>query len=125
VQFFTKGCEFLIPLFPLSHRSTLQSARYWRALAGDRAKNEADYRSGTDVIEAYREAALLSTDGVEAFARAYQELFQISGEIPRLALFDEPLVLSLRAKLVDIAATDRRNVEWVLHSIGESDAEGQ
>jgi hypothetical protein len=99
--------------------------RYWRALAGDRAKNEADYRSGTDVIEAYREAALLSTDGVEAFARAYQELFQISGEIPRLALFDEPLVLSLRAKLVDIAATDRRNVEWVLHSIGESDAEGQ
>src|SRR5512143_2775603 len=99
--------------------------RYWRALAGDRTKNEADYRSGTDAIEAYREAALLSKEGVEAFARAYQELFQISGEIPRLALFDEPLVLSLRAKLVDIPATDRRNVEWVLHSIGKSDAEGQ
>jgi len=56
---------------------------YWRALAGDRAKNEADYRSGQDVIEAYREAALLSKEGVEAFARAYQELNLISGEIPR------------------------------------------
>ena len=99
--------------------------RYWRALAGDRAKKEADIRSGTDVIEAYREAALLSKEGVEAFARAYQELFQISGESPRLALFDEPLVRSLREKLVGIAATDRRNVEWVLHSIGKSDAENQ
>jgi len=92
--------------------------RYWRALAGDRAKNEADYRSGRDVTEAYREAALLSKEGVEAFARAYQDLFHISGEIPRMAFFDEPLVLSLKAKLPQMAETDRRNVEWILHSIG-------
>ena len=92
--------------------------RYWRALAGDTAKNEADCRSGKDVIEAYREAALLSKEGVEAFACAYQELFHISGEMPRMAFFDEPLVLSLRAKLPEMAETDRRNVEWILHSIG-------
>lgn len=63
--------------------------RYWRSLAGNRPKNEADYRSGSHVIEAYREEALLSKDGVTAFARAYQEQFHISGEIPRLAFFDE------------------------------------
>ncbi|MGA8436952.1 MAG: hypothetical protein WB762_03450 [Candidatus Sulfotelmatobacter sp.] len=98
--------------------------RYWRALAGDRAKNEADYRSGRDVIEAYREAALLSKKGVEAFACAFQELFHISGEIPRMAFFDEPLVLSLKAKLPEMGETDRRNVEWILHSIGSQISEG-
>ncbi len=91
---------------------------YWRALAGDRAKNEGDYRTGRDVIDAYREAALLSKEGVEAFASAYRELFHISGEIPRIALFDGPLVLSLKEKLPEMPETDRRNVEWILHSIG-------
>src|SRR5579864_2464229 len=98
--------------------STALANRYWRALAGDRAKNEADYRSGRDVIEAYREPALLSKEGVEAFASAYQELFRVNGEIPRMAVFDEPLVLSLKAKLPEMGGTDRRNVEWILHSIG-------
>ena len=92
--------------------------RYWHALAGDMAKNESDYRSGRYVIEAYREAALVSKEGVEAFACAYRELFDISGESPRTAFFDEPLVLSLKAKLPEMAETDRRNVEWILHSIG-------
>ncbi len=96
--------------------------RYWCALAGDRAKNEGDYRSGTDVIEVYREAALLSKEGVEAFAGAYRELFNISGETPRLAYFDELLVRSLKAKLPELAVADRKNVEWILHSIGHSDA---
>lgn len=91
---------------------------YWRALAGDRAKNERDYRSGRDVIKAYREAALLSKKGVEAFASAYQELFHTSGEIPRMAAFDEPLVQSLEARLPEMSETDRRNIEWILHSIG-------
>ena len=92
--------------------------RYWRALAGDGAKNEADYRSGGYVIEAYREAALLSKEGAGAFACAYRELFDISGESPRMAFFDETLVQSLKAKLSEMAETDRGNVEWVLHSIG-------
>jgi hypothetical protein len=92
--------------------------RYWRALAGERTKNEADYRSGRAVIELYREAALLSKEGVETSACAYQELFHISGEIPRMAFFDEPLIVSLKAKLPEIAETDPSNVEWILHSIG-------
>lgn len=32
--------------------------RYWLSLAGDRAKNAADLRSGSNVIEAYRAAGL-------------------------------------------------------------------
>ena len=89
------------------------------------ANNESDYRSGRHVIEAYREAALLSKEGVEAFACAFQELFHISGESPRMAFFDEPLVLSLKAKLPEMAETDRRNVEWILHSIGSQMQEGR
>lgn len=99
--------------------------RYWCALAGDRAKNEGDYRSGRDVIEAYRRAALLSKDGVEAFARAYKELFDTSGEAPRLAYFDELLLRSLKARLPEVGVADRKKVEWILHSIGRSDVEGQ
>jgi hypothetical protein len=35
-----------------------------------------------------------------------------------MAFFDEPLVLSLKAKLTEMPETGRRNVEWILHSIG-------
>src|ERR1700719_3491190 len=59
--------------------------QYWVALSGDRGED--DYRSGQNVIEAYREAALRSTEGAVAFARAYRELFTGSGEPPRLAHF--------------------------------------
>jgi hypothetical protein len=98
--------------------------RYWRALAGDGAKNEADYRSGGYVIEAYREAALLSKEGAGAFACAYRELFDISGESPHIALVDELVIQSLKAKLPEMAETDRGNVEWVLHSIGSQVRKG-
>jgi len=63
--------------------------RYWCALAGNRAKGEPDLRSGSDVIEAFREAAISSKKGIEVFARAYRDLFEISGESPRPAYFDE------------------------------------
>ena len=40
--------------------ASLDSAnRYWRALAGDSAKTEMDYRSGRNVVEAYRGRAAL------------------------------------------------------------------
>ena len=68
--------------------------QYWVALAGDRGQD--NYRSGQNVIEAYREAALGSAEGAIAFARAYRDLFQVSGEIPRLAYFDESLIQALR-----------------------------
>jgi len=91
--------------------------RYWLALAGDRAKNEADLRSGSNVIEAYRAAALSSKDGVEALARAYRDVFQMSGEVPRSAYFDDKLVMALKAGMSEFAA-ESGDLEWLLRSIG-------
>ena len=62
--------------------------RYWIALAGERTKGEADLRTGSNVIEAFRAVALSSKEGVEAFAAAYRVLFEVSGEAPRSAYFD-------------------------------------
>jgi hypothetical protein len=66
---------------------------YWGALAG----LGGDIRSGQDVVEAYREYALTSIERAAAFARAYRELADISGEFPRLAFFDESLIQALRS----------------------------
>jgi hypothetical protein len=41
--------------------------------------------------------------GVEALARAYRDLFQTSGEAPRLAYFDDELILSLKVGLGELA----------------------
>jgi hypothetical protein len=92
--------------------------RYWSALAGDKAKGEADYRSGKHVIEAYREAAMSSTEGKRAFAHAYRDLFENSGESPRSAYFDEGLIIALKTNSPDVPDADRSNVEWILQSIG-------
>ena len=94
--------------------------RYWIALAGDEATGEADLRSGSDVIEAYRALALLSKEGVEAFAGACRVLFDMSGEAPRPAYFDQPLVMALKAALPELSEAGRNNVEWILRSIGTS-----
>ena len=83
--------------------------QYWVALAGD--------RSGQHVIEAYREAALRSTEGAVAFARAYRELFTVSGEPPRLAYFDEPLIQALKGCVSQLPESDRSEVEWILNVI--------
>jgi len=94
--------------------------RYWVALGGDTAKGEADLRTGSNVIEAYRTAALSSSEGVEAFAAAYRELFEMSGENPSPAHFDQSLVRALKAKLPEVSGEGRGNLEWLLSSIGES-----
>jgi hypothetical protein len=94
--------------------------RYWIALGGDRAKGEADLRTGSNVVEAYRAVALSSKEGVEAFAAAYRALFELSGEAPRPAYFDQPLLRALTAELPQLSKTGRNNVEWLLHSIGAS-----
>jgi hypothetical protein len=92
---------------------------YWCALAGDAAKGEADYRSGHDVIEAYREAAISSSDGAMAFADAYRELCDLSGESPRLAYFDESLIQALRKCHSQLSEKERCAIEWVLKAIKE------
>jgi len=69
--------------------------RYWVELA---SLGSHDCRSGGFVIEAFRGCALASHAGVVAFARAYRELFEKSGEIPRAELFDEELLRALKNK---------------------------
>jgi hypothetical protein len=66
--------------------------RYWAALAGPGG----DLRSGHQVIDACRESALGSAEGAVAFARAYRDLFEVSGESARLSYFDESLIQALR-----------------------------
>jgi predicted nucleic acid-binding Zn-ribbon protein len=87
--------------------------RYWRALAGPGG----DIRSGRDVIDAYREPALRSTEGAVAFAHAYRELFDVSGELPRLAYFDESLIQVLGNCVSQLSKRDRAAIEWVLNAI--------
>ena len=87
--------------------------RYWGALAGPGG----DLRSGHHVIEVYREAALRSTDGALAFARAYRDLFEVSGESPRLAYFDESLIQALRNCVSQLSERDGSAVEWILEVI--------
>lgn len=83
--------------------------RYWKALASS--------QSGFYVIEAFRSAALASPAGAVAFARAYRELFESSGESPRAAFFDEPLVRALENVLSAVPETDRDSLLWVLKAI--------
>lgn len=88
--------------------------RYWDALGSFGGQ---DVRSGGYLIEAYRGCALASHAGVVALARAYQELFEKSGEGPRADLFDEELILALQARLPELSHGDRATVQWVLASI--------
>jgi len=87
--------------------------RYWGALAGPGG----DLRDGHHVIEAYREAALQSTDGAVSLARAYQELFEATGEGPRLAYFDESLIQALKNCVSQLPESDGSGVEWILNAI--------
>jgi hypothetical protein len=88
--------------------------RYWNALGSFGGE---DVRSGGYLIEAYRGCALASHAGVVALARAYQELFEKSGEAPRAELFDEELIRALQTGLPELSNGDRASVQWVLASI--------
>ena len=90
------------------------ATRYWSALASVAGS---DVRSGGYVIEAFRECALDSDTGVIAFAKAYRELFEKSGEKPRAELFDKKLAQALGARLPSLTADDRSRVEWLLSHI--------
>lgn len=87
---------------------------YWNALASNKGS---DRRSGAFVVQAYRGAALKSKEGVIAFARAWRELFEVSGEPPRSAYFDANLVRALESWLQQLTDAERANLQWVLRSI--------
>jgi hypothetical protein len=84
--------------------------RYWKAVGSS--------QSGGYVRDAYRGAALASSVGAAAFARAYRELFSCSGEGPRMVHFDEPLIQALEDYLPQLTGEDHSNVEWVLQTLG-------
>lgn len=88
--------------------------RYWVKLASFGGQ---DCRSGGFVIEAFRECALTSDAGLVAFARAYRELFEETGEKPRPELFDEKLLQALKKRLPDLSKDSQATVQWVLSSI--------
>jgi hypothetical protein len=89
--------------------------RYWVELTSLAGR---DARSGGFVIEAFRGCALASHQGVIAFARAYHELFEKSGEKPRPELFDGALLQALKSRLPDLSNGDQELVRWVLTAIG-------
>jgi len=86
------------------------ATRYWTAVG--------DSQSGGCVRDAYRGAAIASSIGAATFARAYRELFLCSGEGPRMAYFDEPLIQALKGHLLQLTGEDHSNVEWVLQTLG-------
>ena len=88
--------------------------RYWVELVSVGGN---DVRSGGFVIETFRRCALASRAGAVAFARAYRELFEKSGEKPRAELFDEELLQALKTRLPDLSNDDQASVLWVLESI--------
>jgi hypothetical protein len=88
--------------------------RYWSGLASFGGN---DVRSGGFVIEAFRGCAIASDAGVVAFARAYRELFEKSGEKPRAELFDEELLHALKTRLPHLSSGDEVIVQWLIASI--------
>ena len=88
--------------------------RYWLELCSFGGH---DVRSGGFVIEAYRGCAIASHAGAVAFARAYRELFEKSGEKPRAGLFDEELLQALKTRFPDLSNDDQAIVQWVIASI--------
>ena len=88
--------------------------RYWVELASFGGR---DVRSGGFVIEAFRGCALASHAGAVAFARAYRELFEKSGEKPRAELFDEELLQALKTRLPGLPDDDQAIVQWLIASI--------
>jgi len=84
---------------------------YWNSLG---SINGCDIRSGIDVVRAFRAAALQSSAGVVAFATAYRQLFDKSGERPRA--LDAELKKIAASALSSLGPEDREVVEWLLRS---------
>jgi hypothetical protein len=73
-----------------------------------------DVRSAGWVNLAFRECALASTNGVVEMARAYRELFELTGVTPPPADFDAQLLTAFRAARL---ATSSSAVQWVLDTL--------
>ncbi len=68
---------------------------YWNSLGNYYG---ADIRSGQFLIKTFRESALSSKEGVVALVKAYKELLNLSGELPRRMYFDDELLSAIKEK---------------------------
>jgi hypothetical protein len=89
---------------------------YWNALGRIQG---CDIRSGRAVAEAFGLAAVSSIDGAIAFARAYQELFDLSGEAPRAEFVSPEVRNSLAAARRGATPDDINIIDWVLYCVGQ------
>jgi hypothetical protein len=85
---------------------------YWNALGRIQG---GDIRSGRAVAEAFALAAVSSIDGAIAFARAYEELFDLSGEAPRAEFVSPELQRALTAAKRNANPEDSKIIDWVLN----------
>jgi hypothetical protein len=82
-------------------------------------------RSGKDIIEAYGDAALTSSAGASALARAYRHLFLDSGEAPRRTYINDCLLKALQHHLSELSGEDHANVWWLLQMLGVTAPQSQ
>src|SRR5262245_48958355 len=94
--------------------------RYWKALG---SWNGSDIRSGMYVHETFRAAALQSPAGVAAFAHAYRELFEASGEGPRK--LDPAISRCAESAIAKLTGSERADVEWLLKSVDKKAGNAQ
>lgn len=88
--------------------------RYWSGLGKVRGY---DFRSGRYVIDAFAHAAMSSDLGAIAFAQAYRELADSSGEGPRKCFFSDDLLSAIRRARENASGADRELLDWVVESI--------
>jgi hypothetical protein len=87
--------------------------RYWKVLGAWQGR---DVRSGMHVIQVFHEAALATPAGVQALAQAYRQLFEASGEKPRV--LDPHLERCVQSALKALSEGDRAVVQWLLDCVG-------
>jgi hypothetical protein len=92
--------------------------RYWQGLA--KIYGHADFRTAHYVVEAFGPAAVHSMEGAVALARAYQELFDLSGEPPKADALTPELRQALTEASTKVKGEDAAVINWVLYHANEA-----
>lgn len=87
---------------------------YWRGLGNLKGY---DVRSGQYVVDAFGQAALDSRRGAIAFATAYRELANLTGDGPQRVYVNNELLAAIREAIDQVDATDKQLLEWVIESV--------
>ena len=93
--------------------------QYWEALG---KWGGSDIRSAADVVAAFGRAALISYAGAIQLAKAYLELFELSGEAPRRVYIDDELRSALAKAQSSTFGLDADTLRWVLDCLDADNA---